>query len=495
MAGAHSGPDNADELDLVDRGDVLASRAKPLGDHRMTDKLLRTDEIQTEAWRSEPENGSLDLKRIHERSAAPWRLAWNHRRFLLRVTGIGLACSLATAFLIPTRYRSTVRLMPPDQGSSGMGMAMLAAATGGAAGMTGQMGSSLGSLAGDMLGMKNSSDLFVGILGSHNMQDDLINKFNLRKEYHDRKIEDARDDLDKRTDFTADRKSGIIKIEVTDHDPKKAAAMAGEYVDRLNEVVAHLNTSAAHRERIFLEDRLVQVKADLESSEKNFSTFASKNTTIDIQSQAKAMIESGAELQGQLIATQTELQGLRQIYSDNNVRIRTMQARVDEIKRQLQKIVGQREDASAQVQGDPPDDTLYPSIRKLPIIGVSYADLYRDSRVEEAIFEVLTKEYELAKVQEAKETPSVKVLDVPDVPEKKSFPPRIVITVLGTILALAGALLFVFGQTRWEAVEDSDARKALAIEVYSTVRARMTKGSTNGSSTNGSNASHLESHP
>lgn len=461
----------------------------------MTEKLLRTDAIQTETWKSdhEPENGSDALKMIHERSAAPYRLAWSHRKFLLRATGIGLVCSLAVAFLIPTRYRSTARLMPPDQGGSGMGMAMLAAATGGA-GMTNQLGSGLGSIASDLLGMKNSSDLFVGVLGSHNMQDDLINKFNLRKEYRDRRIEDARDDLDKHTNFTVDRKSGIIKIEVTDHDPKKAAAMAGEYVDRLNEVVAHLNTSAAHRERVFLEDRLVQVKADLESSEKNFSTFASKNTTIDIQSQAKAMIESGAELQGELIATQTELQGLRQIYSDNNVRIRTMQARVDEIKRQLQKIVGQREDASAQAQSDPPDETLYPSIRKLPIIGVSYADLYRNTRVEEAVFEVLTKEYELAKVQEAKETPSVKVLDVPDVPEKKSFPPRILVTALGTMLVLGGALLFVFGRTQWEAVEDSDARKALAMEVYSTVRARMTKESSNGSSANGSGAGHAESH-
>lgn len=462
----------------------------------MTEKLLRTDEIQTEAWKSsrEPESASLELQGIHERSAAPWRLAWDHRRFLLRATGIGLVCSLAVAFLIPTRYRSTARLMPPDQGSSGMGMAMLAAASSGAAGMTNQLGSGLGSLAGDLLGMKNSSDLFVGVLGSHSMQDDLIDKFNLRKEYRDRRIEDARDDLDKHTSFTVDRKSGIIKIEVTDHDPKKAAAMAGEYVDRLNEVVAHLNTSAAHRERVFLEDRLVQVKADLESSEKNFSTFASKNTTIDIQSQAKAMIESGAELQGQLIATQTELQGLRQIYSDNNVRIRAMQARVDEIKKQLQKIVGQREDASAQVQSDPPDETLYPSIRKLPIIGVSYADLYRNTRVEEAVFEVLTKEYELAKVQEAKETPSVKVLDVPDVPEKKSFPPRILVTALGTMLVLGGALLFVFGQTQWDAVEDSDARKALALEVYTTVRARVTKGSSNGSSANGSSAGHAGSH-
>jgi uncharacterized protein involved in exopolysaccharide biosynthesis len=458
----------------------------------MTEKLLRTDQIQTESWKGhETENPSVALVTLHERSAAPWRLAWNSRKFLFRVTGIGFLCSLVIAFLIPTRYRSTARLMPPDQGGSGM-MAMLAAASSGSGGggsITNSLGPSLGSIAGDLLGMKNSSDLFVGILGSHNLQDDLINKFNLRKEYHDRKIEDARDDLDRHTNFSVDRKSGIIKLEVTDHDPKKAAAMAGEYVDRLNEVVAHLNTSAAHRERVFLEDRLVQVKSDLESSEKDFSSFASKNTTIDIQSQAKAMIESGAALQGQLIAAETELQGLRQIYSDSNLRVRALQAQVEEIQRQLQKIVGQRESGSAPEQGDPTDQTLYPSIRKLPLIGVGYADLYRDTRVKEAIFEVLTKEYELAKVQEAKETPSVKILDTPDIPEKKYFPPRTLFTLLGAILAFGAGLFVVFGRTQWEAVDNEDARKALAIEVYSTVRTRLTKRIANGSS-NGNGVGH-----
>jgi uncharacterized protein involved in exopolysaccharide biosynthesis len=461
----------------------------------MTEKLVRTGEIQTESWgdNHEQESLSVDLRQVHERSAARWRLLWNHRRFLFRVSGIGLVCSVALALVIPTRYRSTVQLMPPDQGSAGVGMAMLAAATGitgGSSGTSGSLGSGLGSIAGDLLGVKNSSDLFVGILQSRTVQDDLINKFDLKKEYWDRKIEDARDDLDKHTDFTADRKTGIITIKVTDHNPKKAAAMAGEYVAQLNDIVTHLNTSAAHRERVFLENRLVQVKDDLESAEKNFSAFASKNTTIDIQSQAKAMIESGAALQGQLIAAQTELQGLRQIYSDGNVRVRTVQARISEIQRQLQKIVGVHDDGSLpNQQGDQPDQLLYPSIRKLPVIGVDYADLYRSTRVQEAVFEVLTKEYELAKVQEAKETPSVKVLDAPDVPEKKSFPPRLLVVFLGTVLAFVGGVLFVFSRTQWEGIEDTDARKALALEVYTTVRARMAKLPSNGSS-NGSSSSN-----
>ena len=121
------------------------------------------------------------------------------------------------------------------------------------------------------------------------------------------------------TTVSEDRKSGIITLQVTDRDPRRAAAIAQQYVDELDRVVTQLNTSSAHRERIFLEERLAQVKQDLESAEKGFSEFASKNTAIDIQAQGKAMIEAAGALEGELIAAQTELQGLKQIYADGNV--------------------------------------------------------------------------------------------------------------------------------------------------------------------------------
>ena len=449
----------------------------------MANEILQTGEIQVQASGNghDPSYSyTADERVARDRSVAQWQLIWNSRRFLLRVSLMGLVVSAVIAFAIPARYRSTARLMPPDQGSSGMGLAMLAASSmsGGTSNLTSQLGSGLGSVAGDLLGIKNSSDLFVGVLHSRTLQDDLINKFNLKKEYWDRKIEDARDDLDAHTDFVADHKTGIITVQVSDHDPKRAAAMVGEYINELNQVVVQLNTSSAHRERVFLESRLVGVKDDLESAEKNFSVYASRNTTIDMQSQAKAMIEAGAALEGQLIAAQTSLQGLRQIYSDGNVRVRALQARVDELQRQIKKIGGTSEEtASAPDQGG---QELYPSIRKLPLLGVGYADLYRNTKVEETLYEVLTKEYELAKVQEAKETPSVKLLDPPDIPQKRSFPPRLAIIVLGAVLSLVGGVFFLFGRKHWDGMEEGDTRKALALEVYCTVRSCW-KASSNGS--------------
>src|SRR5437588_6940153 len=141
------------------------------------------------------------------------------------------------------------------------------------------------------------------------------------------------------------------------------------------------------------------------------------------------MVEAAATLQGQLIAAESELEGLRQIYSDNNVRVRSVRARIAELKYQLEKIGGKGEGSDQQ------QASLYPSIRRLPLLGVTYADLYRRTRVQEAVFESLTKEYELAKVQEVKEIPTVKVLDSPNIPDKKSFPTRRLIMLLGTAFA------------------------------------------------------------
>jgi hypothetical protein len=308
------------------------------------------------------------------------RFVWERRRFVSRMAGAGLVLSTTIAFLIPKRFESTTRLMPPDQTNSGM--AMLAAT---ASSQTGSnLGSGLGAVAGDLLGLKSSGALFIGILQSRTVQDDLVNKFDLRKLYGDRQFVDARKDLNKNTGISEDRKSGIITIQVTDKSPLHAAAMGQEYVEELNRIVTQLNTSSAHRERVFLEERLAEVKQDLELAEKRFSEYASRNTAIDIQVQGKAMIEAAAALEGQLIAARTELQGLKQVYTEDNVRVRATQARVNEIQTQLQRLGGKDDGGTGTTAAK--DKSMYPSIRELPLLGVSYADLYRTTRVQDMTF-------------------------------------------------------------------------------------------------------------
>jgi capsule polysaccharide export protein KpsE/RkpR len=209
----------------------------------------------------------------------------------------------------------------------------------------------------------------------------------------------------------------------------------------------------------------------LEAAEKEFSQFASKNTAIDIKEQGKAMVDAAATLQGQFIAARSELEGLKQLYTDQNVRVRAAEARMVELETQLEKLGGKDESTSL-VEAEK-NDPLYPSIRRLPLLGVTYADLYRRTKVQEAVFETLTQEYELAKVQEAKEIPTVKVLDPPNLPDKKSFPPRTLLVLLGTVLAFSLGVTWVFGSALWQAVDPADPRKLLAQEVFGTAIAAI----------------------
>jgi uncharacterized protein involved in exopolysaccharide biosynthesis len=394
---------------------------------------------------------------------------WHERGFLRRAAFAGLLLGTLLAFLLPKRFESTVQLMPPDS-QSNSGMALLA-------GLASRTGNSLGAFAGDLVGMKSSGALFIGVLRSRTVEDRLIERFKLKKVYGAPLGEGARRTLADNTSVSEDRKSGIITIAVTDRDPRRAATLAQAYVEELDRLVAQLSTSSARREREFLEGRLKTVQADLETAEKEFGQFASNNTAIDIKEQGKAMVDAAATLEGQLIAAKSELEGLKQIYTDNNIRVRATRARVTELQNQFEKIGGKGERASSSGNGER-GNSFYPSIRKLPLLGVAYADLYRRTKVEEAVYEALTQQYELAKVQEVRETPSVKVLDPATIPEKKSFSPRLEIMFL---CMFAGGVALTLGKAHWEEIDAQDPRKVLANEVLQTANAHMPWAPPNGS--------------
>jgi len=372
--------------------------------------------------------------------------------------------------------------MPPDPQSTS-GVAMMAA-------MAAKAGGAMGGVAGDLLGLKSSGALFIGVLRSQTSQDRLIQQFDLRKVYGTRLVIDARTRLDENTSISEDRKSGIITISVADHSPQRAEALASAYVDQLNSLVSELSTSSAHRERVFLEERLNVAKQDLDDASNQLAQFSSKNNTLDMQLEGKAMLDAAGSIGGEMIAAQSQLEGLRQIYTDNNSRVRSLNARVVELRRQLEKLGGVQAKgpdggttsasqsagpASAQIKGLP-----FPTIRSLPLLGAKYADYYRRAKIQETVYELLTEQYELAKVQEAKETPSVKVLDPARVPERKSFPPRLLIMLLGTFLVCAISVVWVLGSARWEEVDPQDPRRAFIREVAGTLKAKAPWASRNG---------------
>ena len=396
-------------------------------------------------------------------------LLWNHRRMLFRVTAISFVVSVTIAFVMPKSYKSVASIMPPDQqGSSG---ALVLAAL---AGRSGGLGA-LGGLAGSLLGGHTTTALFVDLLRSGTVSGHLIDRFDLQHVYHKRYRIDTARHLARITKITDDKKSGVITIEVEDTNPVRSRDLAQGYLDELNKLVTQTSTSTAHRERVFIEQRLGKVQADLEHAQLELSAFSSKNSTVDIKEQTRAMVDAGARVQGELLVEQSGLEGLRQIYGDGNVRVREMEARIASLQGELNKMTGSSAPLTPETDGqdNSGDKTqLYPPLRQLPRLAVPYADLYREVRVQETVFELLTQQYELARIEEAKDIPVVSVIDSPAIAEKKSFPPRVLLALLLTAICFAIASALVIMRDRWGRMDSADPRKALANDMLSVMRRR-----------------------
>ena len=400
-------------------------------------------------------------------------ILWEHRRLLFRVACVSGLVSLLIACTLPKQYKSSARIMPPSD--SGIGTAVLAALSGHAfGGMSG-----LGSLAGSLLGGNNSSALFVDLLRSGTVAGRIIDRLDLQRIYHKRYRSDTAKYLAHHTDIVDDKKTGVITITVDDTDPRRARDIAQSYLDELNLLVNRTSTSSAHQERLFIEKRLTKVKADLEEAQQRMSAFSSTHATVDIKEQTRAMVDAGARLQAQMIVEQSNLDALRQIYGNDNVRIRAAQARIAVLQKQLERMSG----SSAPLTDSSPGEgassdsedsrSLYPPLRQLPRLAVPYADLYRQVQVQEAVFELLTQQYELARIQEAKDVPVVNVIDAPGIPEKKSFPPRALVTVLLTSFFVGSACALLLAAYRWALVPPDDPRKILIMRIGDTIRASL----------------------
>jgi len=426
-----------------------------------------------------PEVGETDVssEETEPQTLLTTRLLWKQRVWLGKVALTGLVIATTIAILIPNSYDATVQLMPPDNASlsgGGSSVAMLGLLMGSGMG-SGSGSSATGSIAGtvgELLGAQRPGALLMGILASRTLRDRIIDRFDLRKVYWRKTYAATRDKLADHIVAVEDRKSGLIRITINDHDRARCVAMTGAYVEELNHLLAQVNTSSAGREREFLEARLTSVHKELQDSAKQLSEFSSRNTTLDPQDQGKATLDAAAVLQGQVIAAQSELSGLEQIYTGDNVRVRSLKARVAALQGQLDSLGGKNYNGSKVLDSN----SLYPSLRQLPILDVQYADLYRRVKIDETVFELLTEAYELAKVQEAKETPSVKVLDAPRWPEKKSGPYRAGITALGGFLGLILGCAWILGPEYWSKIDPKEPYKVfLSQEILPVLQGKTTR--------------------
>ncbi|HLZ00311.1 MAG TPA: Wzz/FepE/Etk N-terminal domain-containing protein [Candidatus Angelobacter sp.] len=402
---------------------------------------------------------------------ALWIL-WQHRRFLWRVFWLSLLASIVVAYSLPKHYQSVARIVPGEN-SANSTAGLLNKVSGGTA------ASGLGMDASTLLGLKTPGAFYIEILKSRTVQDRLIQKFDLTYRYRlcrwcsRTSTYSARKKLKAFSDFEEDKKSSVITITVTDYEPGTAADMANAYVAELNRLAADLNASAAHREREFLEERLQTAKQELDEAALELSRFSSNSYVMDPQNQQRSIVDAAARLEGELVAAQTELRGLQQLYSEDNVRVRTLRARLGELQAQLRKLEGNPNPSSA--TNDKAATGPYPSLRSLPGLNYRYADLYRRSKIQESVYEFLTQQYEMAKLQEVKELPTVRVMDAGVPPERKSGPIRTLVVGLSVFFAMLLAGFWVMERHRWRQLPADDTRRLVAAEISTAMRSALSR--------------------
>jgi len=371
-------------------------------------------------------------------------LLLRHKRFLLRfVLGTALLATVI-AFLLPVRYEAKLVLMPPQQSSS-VSSALL-----------GQLGSlgSLASLAGGSLGIKNQSDMYVALLTSRTVEDAMIQRFNLMSEYSEKRMSDTRDKLESRTTVTASAKDGLIRITLEDRDPKRAAEMANGYVEEFRKLSASLAITEAARRRLFFDQQLRQAKDDLAVAEEAFKRTQQSTGVLQIDSQARSLIESAAILRGQVVAKQVQIQGMRSFAAEDNPSLILAKQELAALQAQLQRLTGSQEDEGSD---------LMLSKGRASQAGLEYLRSLREVKYRETVFALLAKEFEIAKLDEAREGSIIQVVDPAVAPDKKSFPKRRLIILGATLLSFfLASFWIVLRESLSHAFENPDNRERLA---------------------------------
>jgi tyrosine-protein kinase Etk/Wzc len=340
-------------------------------------------------------------------------------RMIVKVMAAAFILSVVITLQLPKIYSSTALILPPQQDGGMMGM--MSAMSGGMA-----------NLAGELLGKSTSADLYVGILNSSAIKDSIIDRFKLMEVYEEKYRIDTYRVLEEKAKIAAGKKDGIISNTVEDKDPKRAADLANAFVEELGKLTVKLNILGAGQNRGYLEERLAKSKADLSRTEEDLKRFQSKNKALDVPEQAKAAITGVAQLKAQLAIQEIQLAGARSRFTDSSREVKDLKVSVANIRAQI-----------AQVEGDDRGSSI-PSMGSVPALGQEYVRLMREFKVQEAIFELLTKQYEMAKMSEAKDVDGMQVIQKATVPDKKSKPKRSLIVLASTLAAGFGAVLYAF---------------------------------------------------
>ena len=373
------------------------------------------------------------------------------KRFVIRFVLGATALATVVAFLLPVRYEAKIVLLPPQQNSS------IASALLGQVGNLGGLGS-LTSLAGG-LSLKTPADMYVSLLTSRTVEDAMIQRFGLMAEYRRKRMSDTRKEFERRTTAVAGTKDGLIRVTIEDGDPKRAAELANGYVEEFRKLSASLAMTEAARRRLFFQNELQQAKRDLTDSEEAMRKTQQSTGVLQIDSQARSLIESAAVLRAQVVAKEVQIQGMKSFAADDNPNLLLAKQQLAALQFQLEQIAGSEHDAGS--------DILL-SKGKVTQSGMEYLRRFRDLKYHEAVFELLAKELEIAKLDEAREGEIVQVVDAAVPPDRKSSPHRTLIVIGSTILAFFVALFWIISRQGLERTFEvpENRRRLDAIKEY-----------------------------
>lgn len=347
------------------------------------------------------------------------------KSFLLKFSFGAALLGLVISFLIPVQYTAEAILVPPQQNQS-LGSMLVSQ-------MGGNLGA-LGSLASGSLGIKTQADMYVSMLKSRTVEDAVIQRFDLMKIYKAKRMSDARKKLESHSTITAGTKDGLIRVDVDDHDAQRSADLANAYVEEFRRLNSSLALSEAGQRRQFFQEQLVSSKESLANAEEALKQTQQTSGLIQVDSQAKALVQSAAAIRAEIAAKQVQLQTMSSFATAENPQLQLIQHQITALDAQLKQLGGT----------DQGSDVDMVSLRgKISQAGLDYLRKLRDVRYYETIFELLSKQFEIAKLDEARQG-NVQVVDKAVTPDRKSFPKRSIITILaffaGAFLAIAWVL-------------------------------------------------------
>jgi len=360
-----------------------------------------------------------------------------HKRIVLGLPLAAVVVSIPIALLLPNVYTARTKILPPQQTQA---TSAVLAQLGSLAGLAGPGAASA---------LKNPNDLYVGMLKSRTVADNLIGRFDLNRRYVRSYPSDTRKELAERTAIVAG-KDGIITVDVDDPDPKRAAELANAYVDELFKLTKVLAVTEASQRRLFFERQLDQAKANLAKSELATRQALNRGGLVQVEGQGRVMAETSARLRAELTVKEIQIGAMRTFASDQNPELLRTQQQVEVIKRELSRIEGTSSERSGAPLGEQGK-------------GIDNLRLLRELKYHEATFELLAKQYELAKIDEAKDSAIIQVMDEAIAPDRKSKPRRSLIVIVTAFTALLVALLWAFVAESYEqSSRDSDKLEKLA---------------------------------